>query len=618
VAIGLSLALPVSCGRKAAQVTEAGNGTEENTTSPARLAEDNSYTDLTKYVASLLPVTGQTVEPIRFGEKQPDGTYIRDGRRMTLGEILASAPKVPCPPLTQIRLGGNNCESSASDKSTSGKTTSGIGDLVNPPQIGPVIPGPINWNPPPNLGNPGPISPPIFGGPLPPGPFHYEGEGVGPLYDPTPIVYNVMDGPPVDVGIVKMGPFSSYPALAVLTRHTIQLFAGPYPSLPGATWTARLTINLPTQVTTWDPNPANRHTVDGAYAVRLRVADLSGDQRDDMVVVMNWDDPAWPQGANQFGYTGTWVYYQKYWGLFSTGTFDEPFSPGGASREYDIAAFRWINAWSRASNFLPGLIGVQNPHIGSGVNAPGSDKLYPWDEYTNEYYDHRKFKDAGPALEPQPEYIFFNANLGITLCSSCVESAVANNDDLDDLVHLEHCVYSSLVFNAFQVWCQVAGSSFHPYSYPTAAEPFRARPGRFEPNKTVDDYALTFPDADSLQMVHAGPPRPYPDNGRWWYFYTPRIILRNAAGIEALRRPGEIVVSDLNGDGLSDLTVLSDNRLYVLLNLGNRTLIISDEFPVQDDVQRAAVGPLFGGLEKDIAVIDSPSSCVLVYRPISK
>jgi len=115
---------------------------------------------LQKYAASLPPVTGQVVEPIRFGERQPDGTYLRDGRKMTLGEILASATPVACPPLTQMRLPDdwNKPAASAADKPAStGKTTSGLGEIFNPPQLPPPIPLPGGWNPGPIIGvNPPP------------------------------------------------------------------------------------------------------------------------------------------------------------------------------------------------------------------------------------------------------------------------------------------------------------------------------------------------------------------------------------------------------------------------------------------------------------------------------
>jgi len=636
LAIVVLVALLASCGHKANQsgaenrvgaqgIAPLSPSPQTQDGQPSAPTTDPQFAALKKYAASLPPVSGQTVEGVRFGEPQPDGTYLRDGRKMTHGEILASATPVACLPLTQIRLPDdwNKPAASAADKPAStGKTTSGLSEIFNPPQIPqvPQIGPPGAWNFGPIIGNPGPVSPPIFGGPPPPGHIPYEGEGIGPMYDPNPIIYNVMDGPLVDVAILHMGPYGVYGALAVLTKHTIQLFAGPNALGGMGSWTARLTINLPTQATTWDPDPAYRHTVDGAYAVRLRVADMNDDGRDDMVVVMNWDDPAWPQGTNQFGYNGTWIYYQNW-----SGYFDEPFSPGGASREYDIAAFNAPPTYGR-KNLLPDLLGVQNPHIPSNAIDPGTGKPYEWDSYPTEYYDHSKFKDAKPTADPTPAR-------GLEPMGSSpepykqwnwsIERTVADTEDtFDDLVTAARCydAEDDFTYNLIQLG---RGSPYErwagglsPGGIVTGAEPMRARPGRFELGETVDDYAVSFPSADSLLI--AVPRTPVAPDTTPLAFYSPRLLLLPGRAMLEVRQPGEVQVSDLNGDGLSDLAVLSNERLYVLLNLGNRTFIVTDEFPVQDDVQRAFVGPLYSRTEKDIAVIDTASSQVLVYRPTMK
>jgi hypothetical protein len=643
LAIVLLIALISSCGHKSQSgVWSRGPGVKErNENSSVSVfdsglkTQDSGLLALKEYAASLPPVAGQVVEPIPFGERQPDGTYIRDGRKMTLGEILASAPKVACPPLTQIRLPdsaarGTVVAASATKQASSVKKAAG-GMLISPPNFKPYSPfGPL-----PGFGSGSGsigVAPPPPTPPTPPPP----GQGVGPLYDPNPIRFTVPDGPPVDVAFLKMGPNSAYPALAALTKHVIHIYAGVGTfnwsgsgTGGGVAWSGRFDIPVPSQVITWDPDPAYRHTVDGAWAVRLRVADLNNDGRDDLVVVTNWDDPAWPQGANQFGYNGTWVYYQNW-----SGYFDEPFSPGGASREYDIAEVNSTYFWHEGKSLLPDLMGVQNPHVPTLVNAPGQNKPYPWDMFASEYYDHQKFKDAGPALPPVPVGAEGTVDpTDLAWFWSIEKTHAVPFHKWDDYVFTEKLYgidYGSPSRNV-HMYYDVIGvcyakspddsrdggyGGFEPAGFPTTDEPFRARPGRCEPGETIDDFVATFPSVNSLQVAHPTYPSQWSQPWPVYELYSPKILLRAGSDITPITAPCEVQPSDLNGDGLTDTVVLSDSRLYVLLNLGNRTFIVTDEFPVTDGVQRAAVGSVFGGRQNIIAAIDSPSSSVLLFRPL--
>jgi len=585
---------------------------------------DPQFTALQKYAASLPPVTGQTVEPIRFGERQADGTYIRDGRKMTLGEILASAPKVACPPLTQIRLPGdwNKPAAPVADKPAStGKTTSGVGDIINPPQIPqvPQIGPPGSWNFGPIIGNPGPISPPIFGGPPPPGHVPYVGEGAA-LYNRVPIAYPIWeDGPPVDVGIIHWGPGHKIPGLAVLTKHTIQvildpLMGGGIAGFDGPlTWSAHVVIALPTDVLTWYPLP--QQVVHGAWGQRLRVADVNSDGREDLVVSMNWDDPSYPYGANQFGYTGTWVYYQN-----GSGLFDEPFSPGGCSRENDIVAYWSDDEWHQDGSRTLDLLCVQNPHV-APLNMPQSWFWDSWMPYADEYYPHVKFKETGPAMGPGPQLVLFYG--AVSVWSWSIEKIKASTDNLDDLLVAFKSIWDGgITTSGAAVWLATSyttyGGSMFILGWPTQGDPFRARPGRFDTREPVDDYVATFPSANSIMIGHCTTPVDsgvHSGNSKW-EFYTPRVIFGGLG--RGIGNPKEVLVPDIDNDGLSDLVVLSDSTLYVLHNLGNRSFFITNEFQVHDEVQRAAVGHLFNTGEQDIAVIDTPSSSVIVYRPVTK